>query len=169
MSLQSCREQGGGNLPLLLSFKHGLEGLENADPGLFSLGIRPTKQKKNLYMTQLEQVSNLTILASGETVEPLVVGVDTPAPPTKEYSSLDQGNVFGVPNAVLSISEVNPRLEPQRYGLDFWESLSAELVSLTDVQAVSRPSDYGEIWVRGGWRVTGENDHGGMTMLTGGQ
>lgn len=78
------------------------------------------------------------------------------------------GGIFGVPNDVNRISVVNPELEPTKYGLDFWESLVGQLVTLKDVVQVSRPNQYGDVWVRGGWKVTGINEHGGVTMLDGG-
>lgn len=110
----------------------------------------------------------MVVVSSGNEVKPLVIGVDTLQPPTKEFSSLDKGGIFGVPNAVTTVSESNPELDPTAYGLDFWESLIGELVTLKDVVQVSRPNQYGDVWVRGNWTVTGINGHGGVTMLEGG-
>lgn len=39
-----------------------------------------------------------------------------------------------------------------------------ELVTVTNAYGVSRPNQYGDVWVRGDWRVTGKNKHGGLTM-----
>lgn len=111
----------------------------------------------------------MEVVSSGNEVTPLVIGVDTLAPPTSNFSSLDEGGVFGVPNAVNSLSKANPELDPENYGIDFWESLVGELVTIKDTYLVSRPNQYGEAWARGNWEVTGLNEHGGVTMLDGGE
>uniref|UniRef100_A0A8H7NEZ6 Endonuclease/exonuclease/phosphatase domain-containing protein n=1 Tax=Bionectria ochroleuca TaxID=29856 RepID=A0A8H7NEZ6_BIOOC len=119
------------------------------------------------YLTEITSPTNVIVKSSNHTVKPLVLGVDTLSPPTSDFSSLDVGGIFGVPNDVNRISVVNPELEPTKYGLDFWESLVGQLVTLKDVVQVSRPNQYGDVWVRGGWKVTGINEHGGVTMLDG--
>ncbi|CAI6098142.1 unnamed protein product, partial [Clonostachys chloroleuca] len=119
------------------------------------------------YLTEITSPTNVVVKSSNHTVKPLVLGVDTLSPPTSDFSSLDVGGIFGVPNDVNRISVVNPELEPTKYGLDFWESLVGQLVTLKDVVQVSRPNQYGDVWVRGGWKVTGINEHGGVTMLDG--
>lgn len=43
-----------------------------------------------------------------------------------------------------------------------------ELVTIKDAYAVSRPNQYGDVWVRGDWKVTGQNEQGGLTMSDGG-
>ncbi|KJZ69343.1 hypothetical protein HIM_11265 [Hirsutella minnesotensis 3608] len=119
-------------------------------------------------LTELTEPSNIVVLSSSNEVKPLVIGRDTPSPPGRDFSSLDKGGVFGVPNAVDSISKANPRLNPASYGLDFWESLVGELVTVTGAISVGRPNRYGDVWVRGsGWNVTSVNGHGGVTMLEG--
>lgn len=60
-------------------------------------------------------------------------------------------------------------LDPTAYGLDFWESLVGELVTIQSAHLVSRPNQYGDVWVRGNYTVTGVNGHGGLTMLDGGE
>jgi len=85
-------------------------------------------------------------------------------PPTEQYSSLDGGDIFGVPNAVTNISIANPELEPKKYGLDFWESINGELVTVKGPVAIARPNNFGDTWVVGDWPVTGLNGHGGLTM-----
>lgn len=119
------------------------------------------------YLTELDTPKNVVVVSSDNEVKPLIVGVDTLPPPTEDYSSLDKGGVFGVPNGVGSLSKDNPILDPTKYGLDFWESLVGELVTLKDVYLVSRPNNFGDVWVRGDWPVTGLNSHGGVTMLDG--
>lgn len=120
-------------------------------------------------MTQLTTPTKVTVISSGNKVTPLVIGVDTSLPPTEEYSSLDAGGVFGVPNNVATISGANPKLDPTKYGLDFWESLVGELVTVKGAYGVGRPNKFGDTWVRGDWKTTGVNKHGGVTMLTGGE
>lgn len=122
-----------------------------------------------LYLTELDSAKNVVVVSSGNEVTPLVIGVDTPPPPTEDFTSLDKGGAFGVPNAVNRLSEENPTLDPESYGMDFWESLVGELVTIKDAYQVSRPNQYGDVWVRGDWKVTGLNEHGGLTMLDGGE
>lgn len=120
------------------------------------------------YLTELSAPSGLSIVSSGNEVTPLVIGVDTLSPPTEQFSSLDGGDVFAVPNAVTTISASNPVLDPTTYGLDFWESLVGELVTIKDAIQIGRPNQYGDVWVRGNWTATGINSQGGLTMLEGG-
>ncbi|KFA49819.1 hypothetical protein S40293_09315 [Stachybotrys chartarum IBT 40293] len=119
------------------------------------------------YLTELSAPSGLSIVSSGNEVTPLVIGVDTLSPPTEQFSSLDGGDVFAVPNAVTTISASNPVLDPTTYGLDFWESLVGELVTIKDAIQIGRPNQYGDVWVRGNWTATGVNSQGGLTMLEG--
>lgn len=65
------------------------------------------------------------------------------------------------------VSESNPTLEPTKYGLDFWQSLLGQLVTIKDAYQTSRPNRFGDVWVRGDWKTTGVNAHGGITMLEG--
>ncbi|KYK55020.1 endonuclease/exonuclease/phosphatase family protein [Drechmeria coniospora] len=122
---------------------------------------------EHIYLTQLTDPTNIVVVSSSHKVKPLVIGKDTLPPPTRDFSKLDKGGIFGVPNAVDTVSAANPKLDPATYGLDFWESLVGELVILKDVYQTSRPSKYGDVWVRGSWAVTGINSHGGVTMLDG--
>ncbi|GKT86283.1 LOW QUALITY PROTEIN: endonuclease/exonuclease/phosphatase family protein [Colletotrichum tofieldiae] len=107
---------------------------------------------------------NVVVVSKGNEVVPLVIGVDTLPPPTEQYTSLDGGDIYAVPNAVANISTENPVLDPKLYGLDFWESLSGELVTVRNPVAVTRPNQYGDTWVIGDWPATGRNSHGGITM-----
>ncbi|KAL8864841.1 MAG: hypothetical protein Q9174_007197, partial [Haloplaca sp. 1 TL-2023] len=91
-----------------------------------------------LYLTEVTTPRNTKVLSAGNPVTPVVLGARTSgiigdkdvSPPTEQYSSLDNGDVFGVPNNVSLISRVNPELDPTQYGMDFWESLSGELVTI---------------------------------------
>ena len=94
-----------------------------------------------------------------------MIGKDTINPPNKAFSALDNGDVFGVPNNVSLISVVNPTLIPRNYGMDFWESLSGELVTVKGAHALTKPNNYGDTWVVGDWKVTGLNGRGGLTTI----
>ncbi|KAL8758218.1 MAG: hypothetical protein Q9184_004001 [Pyrenodesmia sp. 2 TL-2023] len=127
-----------------------------------------------LFLTEVTNPSNVQVVSKGNPVEPVVLGARTSGiigardltPPTEQYSGLDNGDVFGVPNNVSRVSEVNPQLEPRLYGMDFWESLSGELVAIQGVTALGRPANrFGDQWVYGNWTVTGLNSRGGLTVL----
>ncbi|KAK0628757.1 Endonuclease/exonuclease/phosphatase-like protein [Bombardia bombarda] len=119
-----------------------------------------------IYLTEISSPTSVTKISSGNTVKPLVIGVDTLPPPTSLFTSLDGGDIFSYPNAVANLSVVNPVLNPALYGLDFWESLSGELVTIKNPTALVRPNSYGDTWVIGDWPVTGRNAHGGLTMTS---
>jgi len=104
------------------------------------------------------------VKGNGPSIKPLVIGVDTTNPPTEQFSGLDGGDIFAVPNNVSQISVVNPTLEPEKYGMDFWESLSGELVTVRKPVAIAKPNQYAETWVVGDWTTTGKNDRGGLTL-----
>jgi hypothetical protein len=120
--------------------------------------------KDYIYLTELSEPVLEKMLSTGNPVSPLVIGKDTRDPPTEQYSGLDGGDVFAVPNNVSQISVVNPKLEPKKYGLDFWESLSGELVTVRKPTALTMPSQYGDTWVVGNWKVSGRNGRDGLTM-----
>ncbi|KAK6194348.1 hypothetical protein LQW54_011533 [Pestalotiopsis sp. IQ-011] len=119
-----------------------------------------------LYLTEIISPVVTAILESGQTVEPLVIGTDTHSPPTGQYTSLDNGDVFGVPNNQSLLSVVNPELDPENYGLDFWESLVGQLVTVESPVVASKPNQYGDQWVVGSWAKTGENVRGGLTITS---
>lgn len=120
-----------------------------------------------LYLTELTRPTQPRIISSGAEVLPLVIGKDIASPPTEQYTSLDNGDVFGVPNNVSRVSTSNPILEPTRYGLDYWESIIGELVTIKQPRAVAKPNQYGDTWVVGDWKVTGQNARGGLTLTPG--
>ncbi|ORY18601.1 Endonuclease/exonuclease/phosphatase [Clohesyomyces aquaticus] len=121
--------------------------------------------KDYLFLTELTAPVLYSKVSSGNSVTPLVIGKDTLEPPTEQVSALDGGDVFAVPNNVSLVSVVNPELEPRKYGLDFWESLVGELVSVRRPRAVAKPNNFGDTWVVGDWRVTGRNGRGGLTLM----
>jgi hypothetical protein len=134
------------------------------------LNGRATEYRSNkdyLYLTQIDRPTLAQRVSSGNKVTPLVIGKDTSDPPTREYSGLDNGDVFAVPNNQTLVSVSNPKLEPRKYGLDFWESLSGELVTVKKPVALTKPNQYGDTWVMGNWKVTGKNERGGLTMTNG--
>ncbi|KAL9012013.1 MAG: hypothetical protein Q9173_003184 [Seirophora scorigena] len=126
-----------------------------------------------LFLTEVTSPRNVRVVSKGNPVEPVVLGARTSAiigekdvsPPTEQYSGLDNGDVFGVPNNVSRVSQVNPELEPNTYGMDFFESLSGELVTIQGVTALGRQANrFGDQWVYGNWPVTGQNSRGGLTV-----
>ncbi|KAL3422876.1 endonuclease/Exonuclease/phosphatase [Phlyctema vagabunda] len=117
-----------------------------------------------LYLTELTTPKNIAVLSSGNKVSPIVIGESLLKwPPTEQYSSLDRLDVFGTPNNVSQISVANPSLSPLLFGLDFWESLSGEIVTVKRPTALSKPNQYGDTWVVGSWRSSGRNARGGLT------
>jgi len=123
--------------------------------------------KDYLFLTELTAPVLERRVGSGAVVKPLVIGVDTAAPPADKFSGLDDGGVFGLPNNASLVSVANPELRPQSYGLDFWESLTGELVTVRRPTALTKPNQFGDTWVVGGdWKATGRNGRGGLTMTT---
>lgn len=116
-----------------------------------------------LFLTELSSPTNVQVISSNNTITPLVIGQDTVNPPTDEYTSLDGGDVYALPNAVANVSS-NPILDPENYGLDFWQSLLGERVTIQNVTVIARPNSYDEVWVTGGWPVTGRSSRGSLTM-----
>lgn len=127
--------------------------------------VREYRANKDcLYLTQITSPKVVAILEHGQQVAPKVIGKDTPSPPTMQYTSLDEGDVFAVPNNKSLVSVANPVLEPEEYGLDFWESLSGQLVTVKSPRAIGRPNNYGDTWVVGDWATSGDNGRGGLTV-----
>ena len=118
----------------------------------------------NLFLTEIVSPRLVTIESSDNPVEPVEISSDNIYPPGQQYSSLDGGNVFGRPNNVNQVSIENPELKPEEYGMDFWESLVGELVTLKNARAISRPNRFGDTWVVGDWNPSGVNERGGLTM-----
>ena len=134
-----------------------------------SLNGRVTEYRSSpdyIPLVEITSPTGIRIVSNGTDVEPLELGSDL-VPPTEQYTSLDDGDVFGLPNNRSQISVANPSLEPDEYGLDFWESLMGELVTIKSPHAVSKPNRFGDTWVVGSWPVTGENGRGGLTLTDG--
>jgi hypothetical protein len=120
-----------------------------------------------LYLTELTNPGNVTKQTTGNTVQPIVLGKKGLSPPTVQFSALDNGDIFGTPNGASLISTTNATLTPAKYGLDFWKSLVGEYVSISSPVALGLNNNYGDVWVRGDWKVTGLNKAGGLTITTG--
>lgn len=122
-----------------------------------------------LFLTELTSPTNITNISSGNPVAAIVLGVNGLHPPTQQYSSLDveAGGILSVPNNVSQIETSNPTLQPDKFGLDFWQSLVGSLVTITNPTAVSYPNNYHDFWIRGDWPVTGLNERGGLTITIG--
>ncbi|KAI0368721.1 DNase I-like protein [Pilatotrama ljubarskyi] len=119
----------------------------------------------DLFLTELDYVSSVITLSKDHTIEPLVLGVDR-TPPTDQLSSLDKGpdGWLSLPSNVTLLESVNATLRPDKFGLDFWESLEGQLVTVPSPIAVNFPDRFGSIWVYGDWPVSGQNKRGGLTI-----
>ncbi|KAH8108668.1 Endonuclease/exonuclease/phosphatase [Phellopilus nigrolimitatus] len=121
-----------------------------------------------LYTTELVNPIDIDVISSNNTITPLVLGQNR-CPPTQQLSELDVGSdgFLSVPNNQSSVSAKNASLHPDLYGLDFWESLEGQLVTVTDPTVANFENHYGDFWVYGDWNVTGKNARGGVTMTYG--
>jgi len=126
--------------------------------------FRQPKEKDNLFLTELTNPTNLTTVSTGNVVTTVVLGKRGLQLPTTQFSALDNGNIFSVPGGQSLISTTNATLSPTKYGLDFWESLCGELVSISSPVALGSNNGFGDVWVRGDWKVTGLNKAGGLTI-----
>ncbi|QRW14983.1 endonuclease/exonuclease/phosphatase family protein [Ceratobasidium sp. AG-Ba] len=126
---------------------------------------RATADADNIYLKELTSPANITVISSGNPVVPIVIGADRPGPPTQQYTSLDGGNVFGVPNNQSQISTADLAIRPAEYGLDYWQSLVGMLVTVRSPVALGFPvNSFGDFWTHGDWKVTGKNKRGGLTI-----
>lgn len=120
--------------------------------------------KDHLFLTEITKPLLVRKMSGGNPVQPLIIGDDTRKPPREQFSSLDGGDVFAVPNNKSLVSVENPTLDPKKYGMDFWESLCGELVTVKKPTALSKPNNYGDTWVVGDWKVSGRNGRQGLTI-----
>lgn len=153
-------------------YVYGSSGVSQVTVGdIVTLSGKATEYRSSssyVYSTEIESPSDIQVLSSDNTVTPVVIGKDNLDPPTEQYSSLDNGDVFSLPGNSSRLATANPVLEPTEYGMDFWQSLSGELATLTGLTAISKANSYGDTWVIGDWPVTGKNDRGGLTMRANG-
>jgi len=121
-----------------------------------------------LSLTELTFPADIVVGSSNNVVTPVILGKDR-SPPTRHFSALDVGadGFLSVPNDMNRIEEVNGDLQPDKYGLDFWESLEGQLVTIPGPTSLGFPNDRGEFWVYGEWNVTGKNKRGGLTINLG--
>ncbi|KLO04878.1 DNase I-like protein [Schizopora paradoxa] len=129
-----------------------------------------TKGSGDLFGTELEptNASSVVVLSSGHSIAPLILGVDR-SPPTQLISALDVGpdGFLSVPNNQSQVEVVNATLHPNEFGIDFWESLEGQLVTVRSPTVTDFENKFGEFWVYGKWPVTGLNSRGGLTMTFG--
>lgn len=130
--------------------------------------FRSSSSPNNLFITELTSPTNIVTLSSNNTITPVVLGVDR-SPPTQQLSALDIGpdGFLSVPNNVSLVEAVNATLQPDKFGMDFWESLEGQLVKVPGPVAIDFQNSFGEFWVHGQWNVTGKNGRGGITITFG--
>ncbi|RMD41521.1 hypothetical protein DV735_g3596, partial [Chaetothyriales sp. CBS 134920] len=119
-----------------------------------------------LYLTEITKPTDITVESEDNDVVPLTLGLASTSPPTEQLSSLDGGSPFNLPANASQVSTANPTLQPDQYGLDFWESLLGELVLVSAPHAVSKPNSYGETYVVGNWTVSSLNSRNGLTLTS---
>jgi hypothetical protein len=129
---------------------------------------RPATSPNYVFVTEITSPTGIAVLSSNNTVTPVILGKDR-NPPTQYLSSLDVGpdGFLSVPNNSSQITVVNSTLEPEKYGVDFWESLEGQLVTIPKPIAANFQNSYGEFWVYGDWKTTGKNGRGGLSITFG--
>jgi len=130
--------------------------------------FRSASRPNDLHLTELTSPTNITVMSSGNPVFPTVLGQER-SPPTHHFSSLDSGadGFLSVP-ANQSLQDTPGRLlQPNKYGLDFWESLEGQVVTIPRPISLGFGNSFGEFWVRGNWLATGVNSRGGLSITFG--
>ncbi|KDR82751.1 hypothetical protein GALMADRAFT_206527 [Galerina marginata CBS 339.88] len=130
--------------------------------------FRSSSSPDDLFGTELESPTSIKVLSSGNKLTPVILGKDR-SPPTQQFSAQDVGpdGFLSVPNNSSLISVVNATLQPDKFGMDFWESLEGQLVTIPKPISTEFPNSFGEFWVYGAWNVTGKNSRGGLTITFG--
>ena len=130
--------------------------------------FRTASSPNNLFQTELDAPANIIVISSNNTVTPLILGKDR-SPPTQLFSALDVGSdgFLSVPNNSSRIEADNATLRPDKYGMDFWESLESQLVTIPKPTATAFQNNFGEFWVYGDWNITGKNSRGGISITFG--
>ncbi|PNS14710.1 hypothetical protein CAC42_1732 [Sphaceloma murrayae] len=126
-------------------------------------------------LTQITNPINVHVVSGNGSAapQPLILGTLSEGiigrkelfPPTELFNSFDNGDVFGVPNNQSLVSTGGRTLQPNLYGMDFWESIMGELVTIPRPTAAARPNNFGDTWVYGNWTVTGLNGRGGLSII----
>ncbi|KDR77188.1 hypothetical protein GALMADRAFT_225318 [Galerina marginata CBS 339.88] len=130
--------------------------------------FRTATSPDNLFGTEFDSPTSIKVLSSNNTLTPVILGKDR-SPPTQLFSAQDAGpdGFLSVPNNSSLISTVNATLQPDKYGMDFWESLEGQLVTIPKPISTEFQNSFGEFWVYGDWPVTGKNSRGGLTITFG--
>lgn len=130
--------------------------------------FRSNSNRNNLFISEIDSPTDITVISSNNEIKPVVLGVDR-SPPTQQLTNLDSGpdGYLSIPNNVTLVEVVNAPLQPDLYGLDFWESLEGQLVAIPSPVAIGFPNSFGEFWVHGAWNVTGKNSRGGLSITIG--
>lgn len=123
--------------------------------------------KDYVALAEITKPKDIVVASRGNPVRALEIGKDVPAPPTQSFNALDKGGILGYPNALARVSDSNLELQPTKFGMDYWESLLGELVTIKNPRTIAKPNQYGDTWVVGEWPVTGLNKRGGLTMTDG--
>jgi len=130
--------------------------------------FRSSSSPNNLFGTEINSPTNIVVQSSNNTLPIVVLGRDR-SPPTQYLSALDVGHdgFLSVPNNASRIDTVNAELQPHLYGMDFWESLEGQIVTIPKPFATNFENQFGEFWVYGDWPVTGKNSRGGISITFG--
>lgn len=130
--------------------------------------FRLASSPNNLFITELVSPTNIIVLSSNNSITSIILGKDR-SPPTQQFNVLDDGpdGFLSVPNNRSLVSTTNATLQPDKFGMDFWESLEGQLVTIPKPFATAFQNNFGEFWVRGDWKVTGKNSRGGLTVTFG--
>ncbi|KDQ25826.1 hypothetical protein PLEOSDRAFT_1106723 [Pleurotus ostreatus PC15] len=130
--------------------------------------FRSNNSPNDLTITEIDNPTEIEVASQNNAVVPVIVGKDR-SPPTQQLSALDTGSdgFLAVPNNSSRIDITDATLQPDKFGMDFWESLEGQLVTIPKPVALDFPNSFGEIWVRGDWAVTGLNSRGGLTITLG--
>lgn len=130
---------------------------------------RHESRPNDLLLTELASPSHFAIHSSDNPITPLLLSRESKyTPPLGKASALDKGTEgwLSVPNNATLLESVNATLQPDKYGLDFWESLEGRLVTVTTPTTSNFPDMFGSIWVYGDWDVNGKNERGGLTLTS---
>jgi hypothetical protein len=130
--------------------------------------FRSASDPNDLHLTELVSPTNITVMSSGNPVVPIVLGRDR-SPPTRHLSSLDSGpdGFLSVPGNRSLQDSPSRKIQPASYGLDFWESLEGQVVTIPSPVSLGFANSFKEFWVRGRWGATGVNSRGGLTITFG--
>lgn len=120
----------------------------------------------HIFLTQLTNAVGIVGQSSGNVYAATVLGASAVQPPNLQYTVLDNGDAYRGPDATSLICTRNSTLNT-KYGIDFWESMIGQYVSISKPIALGLNTPTGDVWVRGDWAVTGLNGAGGLTYSNG--